>query len=163
MALTPKENSIKVLKHLLKETELSHSLIVAIMANIAVETGYTYDYKTKQKGSRPDPAYGLFQFDARGSGLGKLYPQYLDYRQCEDSMEVQLDLIVDILTRSWNPGVTYCGGGNVDKVLEAARIGHAPATEAFCLRILRPGKPHLDRRLKAIPMVEALMAEVLSA
>jgi len=63
VALSPKENSIKVLKHLLKETELSNSLVIAMMANIAVETGYTYDYKTKQKGLRTDPAFGLFQFD----------------------------------------------------------------------------------------------------
>lgn len=163
MPLAPKENSIKVLRHLLKERELSHSLIVAIMANAMVETGYTMDYTIKQRGKRTDPAYGLFQFDARGAGIGKLYPQYLEHRGIEDSMEAQLDLIVDILTRTWKPGVSHVGSGNVNKVLEAAKEGHAPATEAFCSHILRPGKPHLDRRLKAIAMVESLMAEVVSS
>ena len=160
MALSPKENSIAVLKHLKKESELSDPLIVAIMANIAVESGYTFDYKTKQRGKRTDPAYGLFQFDPRGAGMAKLYQRYLEHRGIEDSMEAQLDLIVDILTRTWKPGVSYVGSGNVSKVLEAAKEGPAPATEAFCSHILRPGVPHLDRRLAAIPMVEALMAEV---
>ena len=162
VALSPKENSIKVLKHLLKETELSNNLIIAMMANIAVETGYTYNYKTKQNGLRTDPAFGLFQFDPRG-GLASLYHEYLEYRKCDDSAEAQLDMLVDILLKTWKKGVSHVGSGNVNKVLEAAKEGHAPATEAFCSHILRPGKPHLDRRLKAIAMVESLMAEVVSS
>lgn len=163
MAIASKENSIKVLRHLKKEAELSDSMVIAIMANIAVETGYTFDYKIKQRGKRTDPAYGLFQFDPRGSGMAKLYQLYLEYRNIEDSMEAQLDLIVDILTKTWATGVSYIGGGNVDKMLEAAKIGPAPATEAFCLRLLRPGVPHMDRRLQAVAMVESLMRETFPA
>lgn len=159
---SPKENSIRVLKHLLKEPELSNALIVAMMANMAVETGYTFDYKIKQKGQRSDPAFGLFQFDPRG-GLAALYRDYLDYRKCDDSAEAQIDMLVDILLRVWKPGVSYVGSGNVSKVLDAAQAGPAPATEAFCSHILRPGKPHLDKRLAAISMVESLMAEVISS
>lgn len=158
MPVTPKENSIAVLKHLQREAELSDSLIVAMMANIAVETGYTFDYTIKQKG-RKNPAYGLFQFDPLG-GLAPLYKEYLEHRKCDDSAEAQIDMLVDILLRVWNKGVNHVGSGNVSKVLEAAKEGPAPATEAFCSHILRPGVPHLDRRLAAIPMVEALMAEV---
>lgn len=160
--LEPKENSVRVLKHLLKEVELPNSLVVAMMANIAVETGYTFDYKIKQKGGRSDPAFGLFQFDPRG-GLASLYDEYLEYRKCEDSAEAQLDMLVDIMLKVWKPGVSYVGGGNVNKVLEAAQEGHAPATEAFCSHILRPGKPHLDRRIAAIGLVESLMAEVVGS
>jgi hypothetical protein len=40
------------------------------MANIHVETGGTFDYKTKQKGGN---GYGLFQFDF----LKKYYLEYL--------------------------------------------------------------------------------------
>lgn len=158
--VTPKENSIKVLKHLLKETELPKSLLVAMMANIAVETGYMFDYTIKQKGKRTDPAFGLFQFDPRG-GLASLYRDYLEYRKCDDSAEAQIDMLVDIMLKVWKPGVSHVGGGNVNKVLEAAKEGHAPATEAFCSHILRPGKPHLDRRIAAITMVESLLAEVV--
>lgn len=161
-SLTPKENSVLVLKHLLKETELSRALLIALMANIAVETGYTFDYKVKQKGGRSDPAFGLFQFDPRG-GLASLYRDYLDYRKCDDSAEAQLDMLVDILLKVWKPGVSHVGGSNVNKVLEAARVGHAPATEAFCSHILRPGKPHLDKRLAAIGLVENLIAEVVES
>ena len=158
--VTPKENSVHVLKHLLKETELSRALMIAMMANIAVETGYTFDYKVKQKGGRSDPAFGLFQFDPRG-GLASLYRDYLDYRKCDDSAEAQLDMLVDILLKVWMPGVSHVGGSNVNKVLEAAHAGHAPATEAFCSHILRPGKPHLDKRIAAIGMIENLIAEVV--
>jgi hypothetical protein len=161
--LTPKENSIRVLKHLLKETELDNNLIVALLANIAVETGYTFDFKTKQRGKRTDPAFGLFQFDPRGAGLASLFYHYLEYRKCSDSMEAQIDFIVDILLKAWKQGVSHVGGGNVDKVLEAAKLGPAQATEAFCSHILRPGKPHMDRRLAAVKMVQELMAEVVIA
>lgn len=161
--LTPKENSVRVLKHLLKETELDTNLIVALMANIAVETGYSYDFKTKQRGKRTDPAFGLFQFDPRGAGLASLFYEYLEYRKCTDSMEAQIDFIVDILLKAWKQGVSHVGSGNVDKVLEAARLGPAQATEAFCSHILRPGKPHMDRRLAAVKMVQDLMAEVVTA
>lgn len=162
MPLAPKENSVTVLKHLLKETELPRNLLIAMMANIAVETGYTFDYKIKQRGKRSDPAFGLFQFDPRG-GLASLYSDYLDYRKCDDSAEAQLDMLVDILLKVWKPGVSHVGGTNVNRVLDAANDGPAQATEALCLHILRPGVPHLDRRIAAIGMIESLMAEVVSS
>jgi len=134
--------------HLRKEPELSDNLIVAMLANSAVETGGTFNYKEKQRG-RLTPAIGLFQFDPRGKGLWKLYLEYLDYVRAEDSAERQLDMLVDILFRSWKTGVDYVGSGNVNRVLQAAEIGPLEATRAFSERLLRPGKPHMDRRMKA--------------
>lgn len=134
--------------HLRKEPELSDNLIVAMLANSAVETGGSFDYKQKQRG-RLCPAVGLFQFDPRGAGLYKLYLDYLDHVRSEDSAEQQLNMLVDILFRSWKAGVDYVGSGNVNRVLQAAEIGPLEATRAFSERLLRPGKPHLDRRIRA--------------
>lgn len=158
--ITPKENSKAIYRHLRKEAELPENIIVAMMANIGVETGYTYDYKTKQKGSRKDPAYGLFQFDPRGKGLYSLYMDYLAHRGAEDSMECQLDMMTDILTRSWKTGVQFVGSGNVAKVMLAAEMSAEDATSSFCSLLLRPGKPHMDRRLACIPMVKSVIEEV---
>lgn len=135
-------------QHLRKEPELSDNLIVAMLANSAVETGGTFNYRERQKG-RLCPAYGLFQFDPRGKGLHSLYLDYLDHVNGEDSAEHQLDMLVDILFKSWKVGVTYVGSGNVTKVLQAATIGPLEATRALSDHLLRPGKPHLDRRIKA--------------
>jgi len=140
--------------HLQKEHELSANLVIAMLANSAVETGGTFNYQEKQKG-RTLPAYGLYQFDPRGKGLHKLYLDYLDYTRGEDSAERQLDMLVDILLRSWKTGVDYVGSGNVSKVLQAAIIGPLEATRAFSEHLLRPGKPHMERRIKA---AEELMA-----
>lgn len=157
--ITPKENSKAIYRHLRKEAELNENIIIAMMANIGVETGYTYDYKTKQKG-RKDPAYGLFQFDPRGKGLYSLYMDYLERRGAEDSMECQLDMMTDILTKSWKTGVQFVGSGNVAKVMLAAEMSAEDATSSFCSLLLRPGKPHMDRRLATIPMVKAVIKEV---
>lgn len=134
--------------HLRKEPDLSDNLIVAMLANSAVETGGTFNYRERQKG-RLCPAYGLFQFDPRGKGLHSLYLDYLDHVNGEDSAERQLDMLVDILFRSWKVGVTYIGSGNVTKVLQAADKGPLEATRAFSDHILRPGKPHMERRIAA--------------
>jgi|GWRWMinimDraft_12_1066020.scaffolds.fasta_scaffold96270_1 hypothetical protein len=138
-----------IYKHLKKEPLLDDNLIVALMANIAIETGYTFDYKTVQRGERSDPAYGLFQLDPRG-GLYDLYIDYLDYSKSDDSAESQLNMMVDILLRQWDKGVAHVGHGNVNKVLAAAEKSAEEATRAFCDHILRPGKPHMERRLAAI-------------
>lgn len=157
--ITPKENSKAIYRHLRKEAELNENMVIALMANIGVETGYSYDYKTKQKG-RKDPAYGLFQFDPRGKGLYSLYMDYLAHRGTKDSMESQLDMMTDILTKSWKTGVQFVGSGNVAKVMLAAEMSAEDATSSFCSLLLRPGKPHMDRRLAAIEMVKDAISEV---
>lgn len=152
-------NAKAIYRHLRKEIELSENLIVAMMANIGVETGYTYDFTTKQKG-RKDPAYGLFQFDPRGKGLYSLYHEYLDYTRADDSMESQLNMMVDILLRVWPAGVQFVGSGNVTKVIRAANMSADEATRAFCSHILRPGKSHMERRLEEIEKVKKVIEEV---
>lgn len=155
MEIKNKENAVAVWKHLDKEALLPDNLKVAMMANIAVETAGTFDYTTEQVG-RKNPAYGLFQFDPLG-GLYGLYQDYLDYIRADDSAERQLDMLVDILMMYWPKGVSHVGRGNVLKVVRAGEIGAEEATQAFCDHILRPGKPHIERRLAAIKDVYDLI------
>jgi len=158
MEIKNKKNAIAVYEHLNKEVLLSNNIIIALMANIAVETGGTFDYETKQVG-RETPAYGLFQFDPLG-GIYGLYQDYLGYVRGDDSAERQLDMLVDILLMYWPKGVNHVGRGNVRKVLRAAQESAEKATEAFCDHVLRPGKPHLERRLSAVKDVKALIEEI---
>ena len=131
--------------------------IQAMMANIGVETGYTYDYQTEQKGERSDPARGLFQFDPRGKGLTKPYGEYLKETEQGDSMEAQLDFMVSSITGDYKPGLEYIGHGNAKKVREAFESGDVvEAVKVFSEKVLRPGKPHLDRRVAEAKKLESL-------
>jgi len=159
MEIKNKKNALSVYEHLSKEVDLPEYLVVAMLANIAVETGGTFDYTTKQVG-RKNPAYGLFQFDPLG-GLYGLYQDYLDYIRADDSAETQLDMLVDILLMYWLKGVSHVGRGNVLKVLSAPSA--EKATQAFCDHILRPGKPHMERRLAACKEVQELLLSAKQA
>ena len=144
-----KENAAKVIKHL-QTKGLNAKEIAALMGNIAVESGYTFDPAVTQKGKRSDPAYGLFQFDPRGQGLYKPYQEYLKDKKTEDSLESQLDFMVDSIFGNYKKGKEHIGFGNVNKFKEALKTGTADeAAVAFSNNILRPGKPHIERRVAA--------------
>ena len=75
-------------------------------------------------------------------------------------MGSQLDMMTDILTKSWKTGVQFVGSGNVAKVMLAAEMSAEDATSSFCSLLLRPGVPHMDRRLAAVEMVKSVIREV---
>ena len=120
----------------------------AMLANIAVETGNTFDWQEKQKGSRNDPAYGLFQYDPRGLGLGKPYQAFLSSEGVQDSQKAQLDFMIDSLQGTYKPGNTWMGGGNAKKFL--AVTDPAQGVEVFMDKVLNPGVPHTERRKAAL-------------
>ena len=98
------KNKEKVLKHL-QERGLRNKAIAAIMANIDVETGGSFDFKQKQtkSGSPSDPrtieggGVGLFQFDDYEKGVGNQswYKEYLKDSGKKDSTESQIDYVLD--------------------------------------------------------------------
>ena len=142
-------DNIDAIKGYLEHKGIGETGITAMMANIGVETGYTYDPKTTQKGERSDPAYGLFQFDPRGKGLSKPYQEYLWSSGREDDMKAQLDFMVDSINGDYEAGRDYIGYGNTLKIKKAFAEGDVvKATKLFSEKVLRPGKPHLDRRVK---------------
>ena len=138
-----------VYKHL-RSRNVPEVAAKAMVANVAVESGYTFDSSVQQKGDRTDPAYGLFQFDPRGKGLDKPYQKYLKDTEKTDSMEAQLDFFVDSVYGNYKPGKEHMGYGNVNKFKKAAEEGDIEkATKEFSSKLLRPGKPHMDRRVNA--------------
>ena len=153
------ENAKKVRNYLTKKG-LSKKEITALMANIAVESGYTFDSAKKQEGERSDPAYGLFQFDPRGKGLSNIYQEYLKDKEKTDSMESQLDFMVESLNKEYKKGTEHIGYGNVSKYNEAVKTGNVEdITKFISNNILRPGKPHMDRRLQAAEDLMPLVYE----
>ena len=84
---------------------------------------------------------------------------YLDHTSAYDSAESQLNMMVDIVLRVWKQGVSHVGSGNVRKVLCAAEKSADEATTAFCSHILKPGKPHIERRLAAASEALELIAQ----
>ena len=149
------EKSARAIIKILRDLGADDVYVTALCANIAVETGGSFSWTTRQKG-RDLPAYGLFQFDPRG-GLYWLYQEYLKWFELKDSAEAQCLMMMDILSLSWPQGVKHVGRGNVLKVQRAAEMSAVEATKAFSDHILRPGKPHMERRLAAAEEVAKLL------
>ena len=143
------ERNLMSVYRYMQERGLSDTAIYAMLGNIAVESANTFDPNIEQRGERKDPAYGLFQFDPRGG----LYQPYMDYvKTTEDqdpaSIKNQLDFMIDSVQGTYKPGAEYMGFGNVKQVNEAFKGDDVEeATKLFSDKILRPGKPHLSRRV----------------
>lgn len=122
-----------------------------LLGNIAVETGGSYDHEQLQEHSISGrPSVGLFQFEPDGIGLHAPYQQYLADTQQEDSAEAQISFISDVIREDYTPGVEYIGRGNIQTVKQALTQGSLEdAVTEFSNRVLRPGVPHLERRIHA--------------
>ena len=118
---------------------------VAITANIAVETDCSFDPAQMQYNN--GPGRGLLQFEPY-PGLGGSLARYADLADCKlESADCQLEWLVDSLTATYPAGTDYVGRGNVELFNATTEV--AEATRVFSESILRPGKPHMDRRLEA--------------
>lgn len=123
---------------LLQARGYNPAAIAGILGNIAVETGGTYDYKQKQhKGN----GYGLFQFDF----MKKPYQRWLKANKLKDSAESQIDFFHDSI---YGKNQNFIGAGNAAQ-LRKVLASNDPAGIATTLSdvYLRPGKPHLERRV----------------
>lgn len=116
---------------------------IGITANVAVETGGSYSYTQRQ---HRGPAYGLFQMEPR-TGLLPSYQRYQSANCKLDSADCQLRWMVGSIYGTYPEGTAYIGGANVRAFLRTR--GALEATKQFSRLILRPGKPHMDRRLEA--------------
>ena len=111
----------------------------AMMGNIDVETGGSFDYTTKQRGGN---GYGLFQFDF----MKQYYNKWRDEQKLQDSAETQIKFVKATLTDRKD----IVGAGNVKKINDALNGNDLDnATTVFCNLWEKPGVPHLDRRIAA--------------
>lgn len=116
--------------------------IAAIMGNIDVETGGSFNHKQEQRGAKRK-AKGLFQFDP----AGKLpdYKSWLKRNKRKDSAESQVDFF-DSSIFGKDKGVI--GHGNAAKLQDVIQKGDVTSiTQALTDLWFRPGKPHMQRRL----------------
>ena len=131
-------------KKLLEAKGYPDTAIAAIMGNIDVETGGSFDYKQKQR-KATKKAQGLFQFDP----AGKLpdYKRWLKSNKRKDSPEAQVDFFDSTIFGKDRKIVGY---GNADKLQEIIRTGDVPTiTQALTDLWFRPGVPHTERRLES--------------
>lgn len=133
------DNKKEIVK-ILKEKGYNNKAIAAIIGNIDVETGGTFNYQQKQKGGA---GYGLFQFDFMKS----YYEDYLKKHKKEDSIKSQIDFMDDVIRNKEN----ILGAGNAKKLLNSLSGDNSvdQMTLDFQNIFEQPGKPHTERRKKS--------------
>lgn len=92
--------------------------IPALLGNIDVETGSTFDFRQLEKTSRENKGYGLFQFT--GGHLSS-YMQYLEDTDQEDSADAQARFVYENIYSDNPPHVI--GAGNQRKIRQAFDSG----------------------------------------
>ena len=123
------------------------ALISAMLGNIDVETGGTFDFKQKQKGGN---GYGLFQFDFHKP----YYNQYLKDNDLEDSVDSQVRYTFENI---YGNQQSIIGEGNAEKLRESFKTKSNPInlSDDIMNIFLRPGTPHADRRRESTRMYAA--------
>ena len=120
------------------------ALISAMLGNIDVETGGTFDFQQKQKGGN---GYGLFQFDFHKP----FYKKFLKENQLEDSVDSQVRYTFENI---YGNQQEVLGEGNAKKLRDAFKTKSNPIelSDDIMNIFLRPGKPHADRRRESTRM-----------
>ena len=123
------------------------ALISAMLGNIDVETGGTFDFQQKQKGGN---GYGLFQFDFHKP----FYKKFLKENQLEDSVDSQIKYTFENIYGNQQKVI---GEGNAEKLREAFKTKSNPIelSDDIMNIFLKPGKPHADRRRESTRMYAA--------
>jgi hypothetical protein len=130
----------EVLKTIKKYFGPSTAVAAAIMGNIDVETGGSFDFKQKQyKGG---PGRGLFQFDWHK----KPYAEYLEEEGLTDSMDTQVRYVAENI---YGKKQKVLGQGNAKKLRGIFTSDDPIAiSDMFEQKFLNPNeeKAHSDRR-----------------
>ena len=124
----------------LKGKGYSDEVVAGIAANIDVETGGTFRHTQKQKGGS---GVGLFQFTY--VPMKRAYENYLKSTEKIDSSESQILFVIETLN---NDKFYDIGKGHRKELKRVFKKGDVEeiATE-FSKRFLRPGIPHLEKRI----------------
>tara|TARA_R100001086_G_scaffold250110_1_gene193999 strand:- start:17626 stop:20865 length:3240 start_codon:yes stop_codon:yes gene_type:complete len=143
--------------------QLTDDAIAGIMGNIGVETGYTYEYTTRQNentGDQMGPGMGLFQFDEQK----KPYLNYLKANNKKDSMASQLDYFVqsiynkDAVPHPKNESGFRIGKTNAENLQASFANKDAKAIALDIMnKHLKPGIPHADRRANKAEEIKELI------
>jgi len=156
------ENKNRVIDHL-RSKGLRDEAVAAILANIDVETGGSFDFTQKQtkSGDPSDPrtieygGYGLFQFDdySPNQGHRSWYQEYLKDTGKEDSTESQIDYVIGMIYAKDPDSIEYkykerMGKGDAEVLQQYLDTTDNPRqiSDAFVDRFEKAGIPHSDKR-----------------
>lgn len=118
-------------------------LISAMLGNIDVETGGTFDYRQEQKDG---DGYGLFQFDFHRP----YYFKFLRENGLEDSVDSQVRYVHENIFGSQQ---NVLGEGNADDLRKAFESDDPIYLSDSIMNIfLNPGVPHAERRRESTRM-----------
>lgn len=141
---TPKMENVERLSQIMDNLGIPANAQIALLGNIHVETGGTYDYKTQQKGGK---GYGLFQMDYHK----KPYFDDLKANKLKDSPENQMAYFLDTV---YGDKQNIIGKGTAAQLRNAIENEQDPAKLTGIMSDLwfKPGKPNMDQRLAAAKM-----------
>ena len=119
-------------------------LISAMLGNIDVETGGTFDYRQKQKGGN---GYGLFQFDFHKP----YYKKFLEENNLTDGVDSQVRYTYENI---YGNKQNVLGEGNAKKLRGSFASKKTPVelSDDIMNIFLKPGVPHADRRRESTNM-----------
>ena len=127
------------IKNYLISQNYSTNAVAGIMGNIFGEND-TFDYKRKQDNGN---AVGLFQFDF----MKPYYKKYLKNTGKKDSEISQIDFMTEQINNSEK---SILGSGNAKKLKNILDTGSVEETTTGFMEIFeRPGKPNINKRIKA--------------
>ena len=132
------ENKNRI-KNLLISRNFSPNAVAGIMGNIFAEND-SFDYKRKQDSGN---GIGLFQYDY----MKPFYMEYLRKTGKKDSEISQIDFMTEQIN---NPKKSILGSGNAKKLKNILDTGNVKETTTGFMEIFeRPGKPNINKRIKA--------------
>lgn len=151
---TTPSNMEQVYAILNSDDRLNKNSVAAIMGNIDVETGGSFDFMQQQN---KGPGYGLFQFEGIQR---KEYDKFLNENKLKDSANAQIDYVMENV---FGNKQNIVGQGNAKKIREAFDAGDVDtATEIFMTKFERPkdqSSKQINKRIKKAKSIMDIFSE----
>jgi len=120
---------------------LREEAIAALMGNIHVETGGSFDYRQLQN---QGPAYGLFQFDDKKAN----YDAWLVENNKQDSASSQIDFVYDTIYGDSQDIIGVPVASRLRDVFETGTVEEITAAFSLLWERPNPQKANQDRRIE---------------
>lgn len=116
--------------------------VAALMGNISVETGNTFDYQQVQ--NQGGPGYGLFQLDAKKSN----YDTWLEENDKQDSAASQIDFVYDTIYGDAQDVIGIPTAKRLRDVFETGTVEEIATAFMELWEKPNPDSAYLDRRIE---------------
>lgn len=116
--------------------------VAALMGNISVETGNTFDYQQVQ--NQGGPGYGLFQLDAKKAN----YDTWLEENDKQDSAASQIDFVYDTIYGDAQDVIGIPTAKRLRDVFETGTVEEIATAFMELWEKPNPDSAYLDRRIE---------------